>query len=105
MNAIYEYALDFHELSSIPKVCGPQLISIQEICLLTRQALMMRFRAALTVALSNDDLKSRARQSGQAEFWGDVMNEQSLCARFDIHPVTYPGQETDSVRFAQAFSD
>ena len=48
------------------------------ICLSMRHALMMRFRAAVTVALSSDDLKSRARQSGQAEFCKDSINKHPL---------------------------
>ena len=76
MNAIYKYALDFHELSSIPESVDLNS-SAFEICRSTRQALMMRFRAAVTVALSSDDLESRARQSGQAEFCKDVINKQS----------------------------
>ena len=41
----------------------------------------MRLRAALTVALSIDDLKSRVRQSGQVGFCKEVWESANL----DIH--------------------
>jgi hypothetical protein len=52
----------------------------------------MRLRAALIVALSSDDSKSRARHSGQVEFC-KYRNQQILIyiSALEVYPFTYPG--------------
>lgn len=56
----------------------------------------LRLRAALTVALSSDDLKSWVRHSGQVGFCKEEWKLANLDihSTFDVHPFTYPGQKT-----------